>query len=64
MVGELGGFGAVAAAAVGFNQTAALSPGSASHLKADRLLSWREGGGRARRLRINNSCQDHKRWTE
>lgn len=32
--GELGGFGVA-----GSNETAALSPGSASHLKADRRLS-------------------------
>lgn len=61
MKGESGGFGAAALAVVvgGSNQTAALSPGSASHLKADRLLSWSEGGGRARRhVGINNSRQD------
>lgn len=48
----------------GANQTAALSPSSASHLKADRLLSRREGGGSVRRGGINNSCQDHKWRTE
>lgn len=64
MEGKSGGFGAAALAAAvevggGSNQTAALSPGSASHLKADRLLSWSEGGGRARRhVGINNSRQD------
>lgn len=68
--GESGGFGAAVAAAAGSNQTTALSPGSASHLKADRLLSWREGGGRARRsaliipVRITSGGRNSEREVE